>query len=178
MSDLAEHANGNGVPHRQRMLAERKSLTVKFYIGAQKGHLTIGLDEDGIPKEIFLHDFGKQGSSLQGIGDAWATTISIMLQYGVPLEDIVEQFMHVKFEPAGMTNDPQVPKASSVVDFVMRYLATRFLTEEKTSSLGIQMPRNTVVEVVCTRCSALMSRGAREWVCECGARIRDSERVI
>lgn len=167
---LKEHArqNGNGAsPHRRRMPVERKSITVKFHLGQHKGYLAVGLNDDGEPREIFLHDFGKQGSSLQGIGDAWATTVSIMLQYGVPLEDIVKSFMHVKFEPAGDTNDPDVPRASSVVDYVMRYLAAKFLTDEQREDIGVQQLQ-TVVEVVCRSCSALMKKSNGRWACSCG----------
>src|ERR1700739_687417 len=100
-------------PQRHRLPPERPSKTVKFVVGGQKGYIVIGHDVDGKPAEIFLHDIGRLGSTMQGVCDAWATMISILLQYGVPLEDLVARFLHANFAPAGQTNDPDVPQANS-----------------------------------------------------------------
>lgn len=121
---------------RRRLPAERPALTHRFRIGSLKGYLTVGLFEDGAPGEIFLV-VAKEGSTLSGITDAFATAVSLALQYGVPLSSLVKKFAHCRFEPAGFTDSKDIPMASSIVDYVFRYLALRFLSHEERQALGL-----------------------------------------
>ena len=127
-------------PARRRMPRERRSLTHKFSIGGHEGYITAGLYEDGSVGEIFLTDIGKEGSTLRGMMNSFATAISIALQYGVPLETLVQKFAYMRFEPEGMTSNPEIPFAKSMPDYFMRWLASRFLDEEIQEELGILTP--------------------------------------
>ena len=109
----------------------------EFRIKGFKGFLTMGLyPEDNVLGEIFLN-FAKQGSTLQGMAISWAIAISQGLQRGVPLEDYVRMFAHMSFEPAGFTDNPQIPFATSIPDYVVRYLATKHLSTDVQEALGI-----------------------------------------
>ncbi len=121
---------------RRRLPDERRSVTHKFEIGPHQGYITVGLYDDGTPGEIFL-TMSKEGSILSGLVDAFATSISIGLQYGVPLKVVVAKFSHMRFEPAGETQNPNIPVATSIVDYVFRWLALKFLTPEDRQALGI-----------------------------------------
>src|SRR5207302_1582923 len=112
-------------PKRRRMPRERQSITHKFSIGGHEGYITAGMYEDGTVGEIFLTDIGKEGSTLRGMMNAFATAISISLQYGVPLETLVQKFSYMRFEPEGMTSNPEIPFAKSMPDYIMRWLASR-----------------------------------------------------
>jgi ribonucleoside-diphosphate reductase alpha chain len=127
-------------PARKRMPRERQSLTHKFSLGGHEGYITAGLYEDGSVGEIFLTDIGKEGSTLRGMMNSFATAISIALQYGVPLETLVRKFSYMRFEPEGMTMNPEIPFAKSLPDYIMRWLASRFLDEEIQEELGIMTP--------------------------------------
>jgi ribonucleoside-diphosphate reductase alpha chain len=124
-------------PKRRRMPRERQSLTHKFSIGGHEGYITAGMYEDGTVGEIFLTDIGKEGSTLRGMMNSFATAISIALQYGVPLETLVRKFSYMRFEPEGMTSNPEIPFAKSMPDYIMRWLASRFLDVELQEELGI-----------------------------------------
>ncbi len=113
-------------PYRRRLPDERASITHKFNVAGHEGYLTVGLYEDGQPGEIFLR-MAKEGSTISGLMDAFATAVSLALQYGVPLTDLINKFSHLRFEPAGFTTNPDVPMAKSLVDYIFRYLATKFL---------------------------------------------------
>ncbi|SHK57890.1 LAGLIDADG family homing endonuclease [Rhodothermus profundi] len=114
-------------PVRKRLPDERPSITHKFSVAGHEGYLHIGLYPDtGMPGEIFI-TMAKQGSTISGLMDAFATAISIALQYGVPLEDLCNKFSHMRFEPAGFTNNPQIPIAKSIMDYIFRYLSLKFL---------------------------------------------------
>ncbi len=113
-------------PRRERLPDTRRSLTHKFDIQGHEGYVTIGLYDDGRPGEVFI-TMAKQGSTIGGLMDVLGTAISIGLQYGVPLEVFVNKFAHVRFEPAGLTRNPEVPIAKSVVDYIFRWLETQFL---------------------------------------------------
>ncbi|HIG73067.1 MAG TPA: intein-containing adenosylcobalamin-dependent ribonucleoside-diphosphate reductase, partial [Bacteroidetes bacterium] len=114
-------------PHRQRLPDERPSVTHKFSVAGHEGYLHIGLyPETGLPGEIFI-TMAKQGSTIAGLMDSFATAISLALQYGVPLEDLVQKFGHVRFEPSGFTNNRQIPIAKSITDYIFRYMALKFL---------------------------------------------------
>ncbi len=120
------------------MPSERESITHKFRIGMQEGYITAGKYEDGSVGEIFLTDIGKEGSTIKGLMNAFATAISIGLQYGVPLEDFVKKFSYMRFEPEGITTNPEIPFAKSMPDYIMRWLASRFVEDvDYLESLGI-----------------------------------------
>ena len=127
-------------PRRRRMPRERQSITHKFSIGGHEGYITAGMYEDGSVGEIFLTDIGKEGSTLRGMMNSFATAISIALQYGVPLETLVRKFSYMRFEPEGMTSNPEIPFAKSMPDYIMRWLASRFLDVDLQEELGILTP--------------------------------------
>ena len=124
-------------PRRRRMPRERQSITHKFSIGGHEGYITAGMYEDGTVGEIFLTDIGKEGSTLRGMMNAFATSISVGLQYGVPLETLVNKFCYMRFEPEGITQNPEIPFAKSMPDYIMRWLASRFLGADMQEELGI-----------------------------------------
>jgi ribonucleoside-diphosphate reductase alpha chain len=119
------------------MPRERQSITHKFSIGGHEGYITAGMYDDGTIGEIFLTDIGKEGSTLRGMMNSFATAISISLQYGVPLETLVQKFSYMRFEPEGMTNNPEIPFAKSMPDYIMRWLASRILDVDLQEELGI-----------------------------------------
>jgi ribonucleoside-diphosphate reductase alpha chain len=127
-------------PKRNRMPRERQSITHKFSIAGHEGYITAGMYEDGTLGEIFLTDIGKEGSTLRGLLNSFATSISIALQYGVPLEKLVEKFSYMRFEPEGITQNPEIPFAKSMPDYIMRWLASRFLDTDIQEELGIMTP--------------------------------------
>jgi ribonucleoside-diphosphate reductase alpha chain len=124
-------------PARKRMPRERQSITHKFSIGGHEGYITAGMYEDGSVGEIFLTDIGKEGSTLRGMMNSFATSISIALQYGVPLETLVQKFSYMRFDPEGITTNPEIPFAKSMPDYIMRWLASRFLDVDTQEELGI-----------------------------------------
>jgi ribonucleoside-diphosphate reductase alpha chain len=124
-------------PRRNKMPRERQSITHKFNIGGHEGYITAGMYEDGQVGEIFITDVGKEGSTLRGMMNSFATAISIALQYGVPLETLVSKFAYMRFEPEGITQNPEIPFAKSMPDYIMRWLASRFLDAEIQEELGI-----------------------------------------
>jgi ribonucleoside-diphosphate reductase alpha chain len=130
-------ALANVGPRRRRMPRERQSITHKFSIGGHEGYITAGMYEDGTVGEIFLTDIGKEGSTLRGMMNAFATAISLSLQYGVPLETLVRKFSYMRFEPEGMTTNPEIPFSKSMPDYIMRWLASRFLDADLQEELGI-----------------------------------------
>ena len=128
------------VAERRRMPRERQSITHKFSIGGHEGYITAGKYEDGTAGEIFLTDIGKEGSTMRGMMNSFATAISIALQYGVPLETLVQKFAYMRFEPEGITQNPEIPFAKSMPDYIMRWLASRFLDADAQEELGILTP--------------------------------------
>ena len=141
---LVEKAVGKALaeagPRRKRMPRERQSITHKFSIGGHEGYITAGKYEDGSIGEIFLTDIGKEGSTLRGMMNSFATAISIALQYGVPLETLVQKFCYMRFDPEGITTNPEIPFAKSMPDYIMRWLASRFLDADVQEELGILTP--------------------------------------
>ncbi|HLT47130.1 MAG TPA: LAGLIDADG family homing endonuclease [Rubricoccaceae bacterium] len=118
-------------PVRKRLPDERPSVTHKFSVAGHEGYLHVGLYPDtGMPGEIFI-TMAKQGSTIAGLMDSFATAISLALQYGVPLDDLVQKFSHVRFEPSGFTNNRQIPIAKSITDYIFRYLSLKFLGREQ-----------------------------------------------
>ena len=122
------------------MPVERQSITHKFSIAGHEGYITAGMYEDGSVGEIFLTDIGKEGSTLRGMMNSFATAISIALQYGVPLETLVQKFSYMRFEPEGITGNTEIPFAKSMPDYIMRWLASRFLDTDAQEELGILTP--------------------------------------
>ena len=141
---IVEEAVGKALaeagPRRKRMPRERQSITHKFSIAGHEGYITAGMYEDGSVGEIFLTDIGKEGSTLRGMMNSFATAISIALQYGVPLETLVQKFSYMRFEPEGITGNPEIPFAKSMPDYIMRWLASRFLDVDAQEELGILTP--------------------------------------
>jgi ribonucleoside-diphosphate reductase alpha chain len=128
-------------PERKRMPKTRESITHKFSIAGHEGYITAGKYEDGSVGEIFLTDIGKEGSTMRGLLNAFATAISIGLQYGVPLETFVRKFSYMRFEPEGITGNPEIPFAKSMPDYIMRWVASRFVEDTETlEDLGILTP--------------------------------------
>jgi ribonucleoside-diphosphate reductase alpha chain len=127
-------------PRRKRMPRTRQSITHKFSISGHEGYITAGMYEDGSVGEIFLTDIGKEGSTLRGMMNSFATAISIALQYGVPLETLVQKFSYMRFDPEGVTGNPEIPFAKSMPDYIMRWLASRFLDTDAQEELGILTP--------------------------------------
>jgi ribonucleoside-diphosphate reductase alpha chain len=123
-------------PLRRKLPDERNSITHKFDIAGHEGYITVGLYEDGTPGELFLV-MAKEGSTISGFADAFAQAISYALQYGVPLQDLVDKFSHVRFEPSGMTRNPDVRFAKSIVDYIFRWMATKFLSADAQFRVGV-----------------------------------------
>ena len=125
-------------PVRRRLPDERRAITHKFDIGGHEGYVTVGLFEDGSPGELFLV-MAKEGSTISGFADAFAQAISYALQYGVPLQVLVDKFSHTRFEPSGMTKNPEVRFAKSIVDYIFRWMATKFLSAEAQWDAGVNI---------------------------------------
>ncbi len=133
-SKTAEKAE---LPRRRKLPTERPSLTHKFSVGGVEGYVTVGLFDDGTPGEIFIV-VAKEGSTLSGIMDSFATAISIALQYGVPMADLVRKFAHTRFEPSGFTGNPSIPMAKSLIDYIFKWLGQKFLSPELKEAMGVQ----------------------------------------
>jgi len=125
-------------PQRRKLPDERNAITHKFDIAGHEGYITVGLFDDGTPGEIFL-TMAKEGSTISGFADAFAQAISYSLQYGVPLQVLVDKFSHARFEPSGMTKNPEVRFAKSIVDYIFRWMATKFLSPEAQYLAGVNM---------------------------------------
>ena len=123
-------------PLRKRLPAERAALTHRFEVGGHEGYITVGLYDDGQPGEIFLK-MAKEGSTVSGLMDAFATAVSLALQYGVPLQALVDKLSHTRFDPQGFTRNPEVPIAKSLMDYIFRWMASRFMPQEDRDRLGI-----------------------------------------
>lgn len=127
---------GSNEPRRHRLPDERHAITHKFTIGGHEGYITAGLYENGQPGEIFV-SMNKEGSTISGLMDAFATSISIGLQYGMPLKDVVRKFVHMRFEPSGFTKNAEIPMAKSIIDYIFRWLGNRFLTVDEQLEIGL-----------------------------------------
>ena len=123
-------------PIRHKLPDERQAITHKFDIAGHEGYITVGLFENGSPGEIFLV-MAKEGSTISGFADAFAQAVSYALQYGVPLQVLVDKFSHVRFEPAGLTKNPDMRLAKSIVDYIFRWMATKFLSAEAQFRAGV-----------------------------------------
>jgi ribonucleoside-diphosphate reductase alpha chain len=170
-------------PVRHKLPLERQSLTHKFSIGGHEGYITVGLYEDGTPGEVFI-SMAKEGSTISGLMDSFATAISYALQYGVPLKFFVDKFSHVRFEPSGWTGNPQVPYAKSIMDYIFRWMGAKFLGPEYAAGEAGDAPKLRVTEPevqqtlfapsvtdapACSECGGLMTRNGSCYKCEnCG----------
>jgi len=126
-------------PYRRRLPDERQALIHKFSIGGHEGYITVGMFEDGAPGELFIV-MSKEGSTLSGVMDSFATAVSLALQYGVPLTVLVDKFSHVRFEPSGVTNNDEIRFAKSVVDYIFRWMALRFLPKDEAKEAMTEAP--------------------------------------
>ncbi|HET9452175.1 MAG TPA: vitamin B12-dependent ribonucleotide reductase, partial [Aggregicoccus sp.] len=179
---------------RRRLPDERQSITHKFSIGGHEGYVTVGMYEDGTPGEVFCV-MAKEGSVVSGLMDSFATSISLALQYGVPLKVLVDKFSHTRFEPSGFTGNRDIPIAKSITDYLFRWLALKFLPSEKPTesevelqpaasaearpavsapSLPVQSARDTYLNQAdappCHTCGAIMVRSGACYKCSnCGA---------
>jgi ribonucleoside-diphosphate reductase alpha chain len=171
-------------PVRHKLPLERQSITHKFSIGGHEGYITVGMYEDGTPGEVFI-SMAKEGSTISGLMDSFATAISYALQYGVPLKFFVDKFSHVRFEPSGWTGNPQVPYAKSIMDYIFRWLGAKFLGPEYAAGEAGDAPKLRATEddpqqpllfspsvtdaPACSECGGLMTRNGSCYKCEnCG----------
>jgi ribonucleoside-diphosphate reductase alpha chain len=141
LSPFAESAEQMGTvplskPRRERLPDTRQSVTHKFNVSGHEGYITVGLYPDGRPGELFI-TMAKEGSTIGGLMDAFGTAVSMSLQYGVPLEDYVRKFSHMRFEPQGYTKNPDIKIAKSLIDYIFRWLGITFLPGYKEASMGV-----------------------------------------
>jgi ribonucleoside-diphosphate reductase alpha chain len=121
---------------RRKLPDERESITHKFSIGGHEGYITVGKYEDGSPGEIFI-TMAKEGSTISGLMDSFATMTSLALQHGVPLQLLVDKFTHTRFEPSGFTKNPEIPMTKSIMDYIFKWLAIKFLDRESQEHAGV-----------------------------------------
>jgi ribonucleoside-diphosphate reductase alpha chain len=170
---------------RRRLPDERRSLTHHFSIGGQEGYVTVGLYEDGLPGELFIR-MAKEGSTVSGLMDSFATAVSLALQYGVPLDILCAKFSHTRFEPSGWSGNPKIGYAKSLMDYLFRWLELRFLKGEQGSFFeppisGDRRHEGNSVKALgelvelgdaptCQFCGSLMVRNGSCYRClECGS---------
>jgi len=135
----AAAAGEAGVPVRRRLPDDRAAMTHKFSVGGQEGYITVGLYDDGSPGEVFVK-MSKQGSTVSGLMDSVAIAWSMALQHGVPVESLISKYIDHRFEPSGFTENPRIPIARSVVDYLARWMASKFLGEEDQRMAGVLPP--------------------------------------
>ncbi|HYM61008.1 MAG TPA: hypothetical protein VEZ11_08955, partial [Thermoanaerobaculia bacterium] len=121
---------------RRKLPDERDAITHKFSIGGHEGYITVGKYEDGSAGEIFI-TMAKEGSTISGLMDSFATMTSLALQHGVPLQLLVDKFTHTRFEPSGFTKNPEIPMAKSIMDYIFKWLAIKFLDRESQTQAGV-----------------------------------------
>ncbi|HUB33977.1 MAG TPA: vitamin B12-dependent ribonucleotide reductase [Bryobacteraceae bacterium] len=171
-------------PVRRKLPDERKSITHKFSIGGHEGYITVGMYDDGAPGEIFI-TMAKEGSTISGLMDAFATAVSFNLQYGVPLKFLVDKFAHVRFEPSGWTGNQQIPYAKSIMDYIFRWLGAKFLGAEyavtEAGETTVLRPTESEAQQnlpfspavadapLCAECGSIMTRNGSCYKCgNCG----------
>ncbi|MCZ6670319.1 MAG: vitamin B12-dependent ribonucleotide reductase, partial [Acidobacteria bacterium] len=186
-TSIKEHKVAGFHPDRRRLPSERRAITHKFCLGGHEGYITVGMYDDGMPGEIFVV-MAKEGSAVSGLVDSFATAISLALQYGVPLQVLVDKFSHTRFEPNGWTNNPSIPNAKSVMDYIFRWLEKKFLTGENDPGrtevpVAVAFPARGASEAEekrilvsqgdappCSDCGEIMIRNGACYVClNCGA---------
>jgi ribonucleoside-diphosphate reductase alpha chain len=161
-------------PVRRRLPDERRAITHKFEVGGHEGYITAGLFEDGTPGEVFLV-MAKEGSTISGFADAFAQAISYALQYGVPLQVLVDKFSHTRFEPSGMTKNPEVRFAKSIVDYIFRWMATKFLSPEAQYAAGVNIAEPVAAPAVPPPAGAAPVQAAPKTGGYAGAAIQSQE---
>src|SRR3954469_23852555 len=134
-SELAQFRDQAIQPLRRRLPDTRTAITHKFDIAGHEGYLTVGLFDDGQPGELFI-TMAKEGSTIGGLMDSIGTLTSMAFQYGVPLEALLRKFAHQRFEPSGFTKNPEIRNASSIIDYVFRWMATQFIHGYREASAG------------------------------------------
>jgi ribonucleoside-diphosphate reductase alpha chain len=173
-------------PVRRKLPDERRSVTHKFSIAGHEGYITVGLYDDGTPGELFIQ-MAKEGSTISGLMDSFATSVSFALQYGVPLKFLVDKFSHVRFEPSGWTGNPQIPYAKSIMDYIFRWMGAKFLGPEYAltevgdtmtlrptepdpqQSLPFTAPVAVEDAPLCAECGSIMTRNGSCYKCgNCG----------
>jgi ribonucleoside-diphosphate reductase alpha chain len=127
------------LPQRRRLPDDRVEVGRKFKVGEYEGYIHVGLFDDGTPGDIFV-DIAKEGTTLAGLMNSFMISVSLGLQYGVPLEVYVSKFSHMRFEPSGMTNDPDIRVAKSIVDYIFRWMGKKFLSADQQEEAGILTP--------------------------------------
>ena len=172
-------------PQRRRLPDERRAITHHFSVGGQEGYVTVGLYEDGQPGELFIK-MSKEGSTVSGLMDSFATAVSLALQYGVPLRVLCDKFSHMRFEPSGWTGNARIGFAKSIMDYLFRWLDLRFLQGESKSLFETPLsqpqlltadPVQALAELVqiedgppCPNCGSLMVRSGSCYRCmTCGS---------
>ncbi len=121
---------------RRRLPDERQAITHHFRILDHDGYITVGMYEDGSPGEVFMK-MAKQGSTVSGLMDSLAICMSLALQYGVPLSTLANKLSHMRFDPSGFTGNPEIPSAKSIVDYLVRWLSAKFLSEDEKRQIGV-----------------------------------------
>jgi ribonucleoside-diphosphate reductase alpha chain len=161
-------------PQRRRLPDERRAITHHFSVGGQEGYVTVGLYEDGQPGEVFIK-MAKEGSTVSGLMDSFATAVSLALQYGVPLRVLCDKFSHTRFEPSGWSGNPRIGYAKSIMDYLFRWVSSRFLEAEPGNLFGtlavgsVSQPNTDPVQALaeivqvgdgppCPNCGSLMVR--------------------
>ena len=144
---VAAQANPKGAPVavRRKLPDERRSLTHKFSIAGHDGYIHVGTYEDGTPGEIFIR-MAKEGSTISGLMDSFATAVSLSLQHGVPLKLLVDKFSFTRFEPSGWTGSPDIPRASSIMDYLFRWLGGKFLNQRAPEQLDLPVDTSPLIE--------------------------------
>ena len=158
---------------RRRLPDERDAITKKFSVAGHEGYVTVGMYEDGTPGELFIV-MSKEGSTISGLMDGFATAVSLALQYGVPLSVLVNKFAHTRFEPAGFTGDKQLPMAKSILDYIFRWLALKFLpVDDRPVAPAAPTLTNGDMQAdapACATCGAIMERAGSCYKCpNCGS---------
>jgi ribonucleoside-diphosphate reductase alpha chain len=181
-----ESNRANFAAERRRLPDERRSLTHHFCVGGQEGYITVGLYEDGTPGEMFIR-MSKEGSTVSGLMDSFATAVSLALQHGVPLQVLCDKFSHTRFEPSGWSGNPKIGYAKSLMDYLFRWLELRFLKGEQGTLLEARLADQhrrepaSLMEALrqtvgigdappCVICGSLMVRNGSCYRClECGS---------
>lgn len=159
-SDPQERPVADAKPERRRLPMDRQAICHKFEVAGHEGYIHVGFYEDHTPGEIFIR-MAKEGSTISGLMDSIATLTSLSLQYGVPLEALVNKFGHVRFEPSGFTKNPDIPYAKSLTDYIFRFLGTRFLSTEQKQDVGLietnEQPNETEIQAASLADAAALS---------------------
>jgi ribonucleoside-diphosphate reductase alpha chain len=158
---------------RRKLPDERRSVTHKFSVAGHEGYIHVGLYETGEPGEIFIR-MAKEGSTISGLMDSFGTAISLALQHGVPLRLLVDKFTRTKFDPSGFTGNPEIPRASSIMDYIFRWLGAKFVKEERTdveSTIDATGDLNRVSQVVAAGTVTPVSSSSKVEVIDATGRI-------